>query len=152
MKVENEMMVTVHYKGTLTENGDEFDSSHGREPLTFTVGKGQMIPGFEEELMGAVKGDKRTFNLEPERAYGQPDPTAIQKVPRSQFPPEIEVGMVLAAEMENGVQLPFKVSEIGDDEVTVDFNHMLAGKNLTFEVEVIELKESTSGCSGDGCC
>jgi len=177
MKVENEMIVTVHYRGTLSENGDEFDSSHGREPLTFMVGKGQMIPGFEQELMGAELGEKRTFELEPERAYGQPDPGAIQKVPKSEFPPEVEVGMVLAAEMENGMQLPFKVVEIGDDEITIDFNHMLAGKTLTFEVEVIELRDasesekdhghvhksenkskekqeskSDKNCDDDGCC
>ena len=143
MKVENEMIVTVHYRGTLSESGDEFDSSHGREPLAFMVGKGQMIPGFEQELMGAELGEKRTFELEPERAYGQPDPGAIQKVPASEFPPEVEVGMVLAAEMENGMQLPFKVVEIGEDEITIDFNHMLAGKTLTFEVEIIELREAS---------
>ena len=174
MKVENEMIVTVHYKGTLAENGELFDSSIGREPLTFMVGKGQMIPGFEEELMGAENGEKRTFDLEPERAYGQPDPAGIQKVPKSQFPAEIEVGMVLAAEMENGIQLPLKVIEIGDEEITIDFNHMLAGKTLTFEVEVVELREATDeekshghahgvsnnqnnsepkkDCADDGCC
>ena len=174
MKVENNMIVTVHYRGTLTENGDEFDSSHGRDPLSFMVGTGQMIPGFEEELMGAEKGEKRTFELEPERAYGQPDPAGIQKVPKSQFPPEIEVGMVLAAEMENGVQLPLKVIEIEEEEITIDFNHMLAGKTLTFEVEVLELREASEGeeehghihesevktdapestkdCADDGCC
>jgi len=174
MKVENNMVVTVHYRGTLSENGEEFDSSHGRDPLTFMVGQGQMIPGFEEELMGAEKDEKRTFELEPERAYGQPDPAGIQKVPKSQFPPEVEVGMVLAAEMENGIQLPFKVTEIGDEEITIDLNHMLAGKTLTFEVEVLELREASSGeidhghihkseevpketestkdCDDDGCC
>tara|TARA_B100000945_G_scaffold319118_1_gene325586 strand:+ start:4237 stop:4767 length:531 start_codon:yes stop_codon:yes gene_type:complete len=176
MKVETGAIVSVHYKGTLTENGEEFDSSEGREPLTFMVGMGQMIPGFEEELMGAEKGEKRTFNLEPERAYGQHDPAGIQKVPKSQFPPEIEVGMVLAAELENGVQMPLKVVEIGEEEVTIDFNHMLAGKTLTFEVEVIELRDaekeevehghahgpeghsdeqepnSDKSCADDGCC
>ena len=174
MKVENGMVVSVHYKGTLTENGEKFDSSEGRDPLMFMVGMGQMIPGFEEELMGAEKGEKRTFDLEPERAYGQHDPVGIQKVPKTQFPPEIEVGMVLAAEMENGMQMPLKVVEIGEEDVTIDFNHMLAGKTLTFEVEVIELREasqeekehghahgpgaqpqeskSEKSCADDGCC
>ena len=143
MKVENDMIVSVHYKGTLTENGEEFDSSYGGDALTFMVGRGQMIPGFEEELMGAKKGDKKTFDLEADRAYGQHDPAGIQKVPKEQFPSDIEVGMVLAAEMENGQQIPLKVVEINDEGVTIDFNHMLAGKSLTFEVEIIELREST---------
>jgi FKBP-type peptidyl-prolyl cis-trans isomerase SlyD len=143
MKVDKDMIVSVHYRGTLTENGEEFDSSHGGDPLTFMVGKGQMIPGFEEEIMGTEKGDKKSFDLEAERAYGQHDPTGIQKVPKDQFPEDIEVGSVLAAEMEDGQQVPLSVVEISDDGVTIDFNHMLAGKNLTFEVEIVELRDST---------
>jgi len=153
MKVENDMMVSVHYTGKLTENGEEFDTSHGKDPLTFIVGKGQMIPGFEQELMGAVKGDKKTFELEPERAYGEHDPEGVQKVPKDQFPPDIQVGMVLAAEMEGGQQIPLKVVEINEEEVTIDFNHMLAGKGLTFEVEIMDVKEQPKKeCHDDGCC
>ena len=153
MKVEKDLMVSVHYTGKLTENGEEFDTSIGKAPLTFIVGKGQMIPGFEEELMGAVKGDKKTFELEPERAYGEHDPEGVQKVPKDQFPPDIQVGMVLAAEMENGQQIPLKVVEITDEEVTIDFNHMLAGKGLTFEVEIMDVNEQPKKeCSDDGCC
>tara|TARA_B100000287_G_scaffold191263_1_gene180509 strand:+ start:265 stop:747 length:483 start_codon:yes stop_codon:yes gene_type:complete len=153
MKVENDMMVSVHYTGKLTENGEEFDTSQGKDPLTFIVGKGQMIPGFEQELMGAVKGDKKTFELEPERAYGEHDPEGVQKVPKDQFPPDIQVGMVLAAEMEGGQQIPLKVVEINEEEVTIDFNHMLAGKGLTFEVEIMDVKEQPKKeCHDDGCC
>jgi len=143
MKIEKDMVVSVHYKGTLTENGEEFDSSHGRDPLTFLVGHGQMIPGFEEEILGAEKGEKRTFSLEPDKAYGQHDPAGIQKVPKDQFPPDIKVGSVMSAEMQDGNQIPLTVVEIGDTEVTIDFNHMLAGKNLTFEVEIIDIRESS---------
>ncbi|CAI8265547.1 MAG: FKBP-type peptidyl-prolyl cis-trans isomerase SlyD [Methanobacteriota archaeon] len=153
MKVEKDMIVSVHYTGKLTENGEEFDTSIGKDPLTFIVGKGQMIPGFEQELMGAVKGDKKTFELEPERAYGEHDPEGVQKVPKDQFPPDIQVGMVLAAEMENGQQIPLKVVEITDEEVTIDFNHMLAGKGLTFEVEIMDVNEQPKKeCNDDGCC
>jgi len=83
--VEKGMDVKVHYKGTLPENGEIFDSSEGRDSLQFSVGKGQMIPGFEEELMGANVGDKRTFTLSPERAYGTRDDEAILQIPRAQF-------------------------------------------------------------------
>lgn len=176
MKVDKDMIVSVHYRGTLTENGEEFDSSHGGSPLTFMVGRGQMIPGFEEEIMGTTKGEKKSFDLEADRAYGQHDPAGIQKVPKDQFPEDIKVGSVLAAEMENGQQIPLSVIEISDDGVTIDFNHMLAGKNLTFEVEIVELRESSEeekshghvhgvgevnhapeqetkkDCADDGCC
>ena len=176
MKVGNDMVVSVHYRGTLTDDGEEFDSSFGKDPLTFLVGRKQMIPGFEEEILGAEKGDKRTFDLGPERAYGNHDPEGIQKVPKDQFPEDIEVGMVLAAEMQNGQHVPLKVVEIDDEQVTIDFNHMLAGKNLTFEVEILDVREATEeetshghshglggvdlesegkakkDCSDDGCC
>ena len=169
MKIEKDMIVSVHYTGKLTENGEEFDTSIGKDPLMFMMGQGQMIPGFEEQLMGAEKGDKKTFELEPEKAYGAHDPDGVQKVPKDQFPPDIEVGMVLAAEMENGQQIPLKVVEINDEEVTIDFNHMLAGKGLTFEVEVMDVRAPTDEekshrhahaeqqiaskeCNDDGCC
>ena len=109
-----------------------------------------MIPGFEEELMGAAVGEKKTFTLSPERAYGQRDDEAILQIPRSQFAQleeqtSLEVGFQLVAQMPHG-PAPFTVTELSDDIVTADFNHALAGKELTFEVEVIEVVESSSGC------
>ena len=153
--VEKGMDVKVHYKGTLPENGEIFDSSEGRDPLQFSVGKGQMIPGFEEELMGANVGDKRTFTLSPERAYGQRDAEAILQIPRAQFEQleeqtSLEVGFQLVAQMPHG-PAPFTVTELSDDIVTADFNHALAGKELTFEVEVIEVSETPSGCGDPNC-
>ena len=153
--VEKGMDVKVHYKGTLPENGESFDSSEGRDPLQFSVGKGQMIPGFEEELMGAAVGDKRTFTLSPERAYGQRDDEAILQIPRAQFAQleeqtSLEIGFQLVAQMPHG-PAPFTVTELSDDVVTADFNHALAGKELTFEVEVVDISESQSGC-GDPTC
>ena len=154
--VEKGMDVKVHYKGTLPESGEIFDSSEDRDPLQFSVGKGQMIPGFEEELMGANVGDKRTFTLSPERAYGQRDDEAILQIPRSQFAQleeqnALEIGFQLVAQMPHG-PAPFTVTELSDETVTADFNHALAGKELTFEVEVIEILESQSGCGDPTCC
>ena len=143
MKVDNNRVVTVHYRGTLTDDGTEFDSSEDREPITFLVGHNQMIPGFENGVMGAKVGDKRTFNLTPEEAYGAYDSAGIKRMPRGEFPPDIKVDMTLAAEMEDGNVIPLRIIEITEDEVVVDFNHTLAGKNLTFEVTIVEVREAT---------
>ena len=85
MKIEKNTIASVHYTGTLPESGETFDSSEGRDPLTFLVGHGQMIPGFEAELMGAKVGDKKTFTLSPDKAYGPRDDAAILQIPRAQF-------------------------------------------------------------------
>ncbi len=134
-KIENNTFARVHYTGTLPDTGEVFDSSEGRDPLTFLVGHKQMIPGFERELMGANAGDKVEFTLSAEDAYGPHNPDAIQKVPVEMFggiTPEI--GMTLMSDLG-----PFRVTEIGD-EITVDFNHALAGKSLTFNVEVVDVR------------
>ena len=153
--IETGMDVKVHYKGTLPENGEVFDSSEGRDPLKFTVGKGQMIRGFEEELIGATTGDKKTFTLTAERAYGARDEEAILQIPRSQFAQleeqtTLEVGFQLVAQMPHG-PAPFTVCNLSDETVTADFNHALAGKDLTFEVEVIEVTTASSGCGDPKC-
>ena len=154
-KVEAGMEVKVHYKGTLPDSGEVFDSSEGREPLKFTVGKGQMIPGFEQELLGASVGEKKTFTLSADRAYGDRNEEAILEIPRSQFAQleeqtKLEVGFQLVAQMPTG-PAPFTVCNLSDDHVTADFNHALAGKSLTFEVEVIEVTPAEPGC-GDPTC
>ena len=153
--IEKGMTVKVHYKGTLPENGEMFDSSEGREPLKFTVGKGEMIPGFEEELMGSTEGDNKTFTLTADRAYGNRDEEAILQIPRSQFAQleeqtALEVGFQLVAQMPHG-PAPFTISELSDETVTADFNHALAGKDLTFEVDVVDVSESQSGCGDPSC-
>ena len=138
-KIENNKVARVHYTGTLPDTGEIFDSSEGREPLTFLVGHRQMIPGFERELMGVAAGDKVEFTLSAEDAYGNHNPDAVQQVPKDMFggiTPEI--GMTLMSDMG-----PFRVTEIGEDVVTVDFNHALAGKSLTFNVEVVEIRDAT---------
>jgi FKBP-type peptidyl-prolyl cis-trans isomerase SlyD len=177
MKIEKNTIASVHYTGTLPESGETFDSSEGRDPLTFLVGHGQMIPGFEAELMGAKVGDKKTFTLSPDKAYGPRDDAAILQIPRAQFAQleeqtKLEIGFQLVAQMPHG-PAPFTVTELSEEMVTADFNHALAGKELTFSVEVIEIrmasedeaahghihppeqanKEGKSGgCNNDGCC
>ena len=144
--VKNNTVARVHYTGTLPDSGEVFDSSEGRDPLTFLVGHGKMIPGFERELMGAKIGERRTFTLAPEDAYGQPIDEAIMDVPRAQFAmieeqTELEVGMQLITQLPHG-PAPFIVKALTDESVTADFNHKLAGESLTFSVEVIELREA----------
>jgi len=143
LTMSENMVASVHYTGTLADE-EVFDSSEGRDPLTFLVGHKQMIPGFEEEMLGAAVGERRTFTLEPERAYGQRDEEGIVQIPREQFPEEmeLEVGMMLVAEMGGG-PAPFNIIAVSDETVTADFNHKLAGQTLTFSVEVVELREAT---------
>ncbi len=142
--VEHETVATVHYTGAFPD-GEVFDSSEGRDPLTFLVGHGQMIPGFEHELMGAAVGEKREFTLTPDRAYGERDEDAIQQMEKSQFPEgmELEVGMVLGAHSEQG-PMQFSVSAIDGDEVTIDFNHQMAGMTLCFNVEVVGVRSASA--------
>jgi FKBP-type peptidyl-prolyl cis-trans isomerase SlyD len=138
-KIENNTVARVHYTGTLPDTGEVFDSSEGREALTFLVGHRQMIPGFERELMGKELGEKVEFTLSPEDAYGEHNPDAVQKVPLDMFGNiKPEVGTTLMSDMG-----PFRVTEVGDELITVDFNHALAGKSLTFNVEVVEVRDAT---------
>lgn len=138
-KVEKDAVASVHYTGTLPESGEVFDSSEGRDPLTFLVGHKQMIPGFEQELIGAEKGERRTFTLEPERAYGEKIPEAIQQIPSEMFGDITpEPGMTLMSDVG-----PFNVVSVEGDTVTVDFNHKLAGETLQFSVEVVDVRAAT---------
>jgi len=137
--VEANAIATVHYTGTLPESGEIFDSSEGRDPLSFLVGHKQMIPGFEEELMGAEKGERRTFTLEPERAYGQKMDEAIQTISKDMFGDiDPEVGMTLMSDVG-----PFNVTAVDGDIITVDFNHKLAGETLEFSVEVVDVRPAS---------
>ncbi|MBT5121814.1 MAG: peptidylprolyl isomerase [Euryarchaeota archaeon] len=145
--VSGNMVASVHYKGTLPENGEVFDSSEEREPLTFLVGHKQMIPGFEEEIMGAKVGETREFTLSSDRAYGDRDNDAVMEIPREQFAQleqeaTLETGMQLVAQMPHGPS-PFTITSLTEETVTADFNHALAGQSLTFSVEIVELREAT---------
>ena len=141
------MVASVHYTGTLPDSGEVFDSSEGREPLSFLVGHKQMIPGFEDEIMGAKVGEKKEFTLSSDRAYGDRDDEAVQQIARDQFAQleqeaKLEVGMQLVAQGQGG-PMPFIISELSDDMVTADFNHTLAGQSLKFAVEIVELREAS---------
>jgi FKBP-type peptidyl-prolyl cis-trans isomerase SlyD len=137
--VEENTVASVHYTGTYPD-GEEFDSSTGREPLTFLVGHGQMIPGFEEEMMGASVGEKREFTLTPDKAYGERDDGLVQTVSLDQFPSGgVEVGNMGVAQSEHG-QMPFTVTAVEGDQVTIDYNHQMAGKTLRFSVEVMGVR------------
>ncbi len=132
-------VVSVHYTGKLTD-GEMFDSSEGREPLTFQMGSGQIIPGFETALVGKNVGDKVTINIQPDDAYGQVREDLIVKVEKSQMPGEVYEGMSLQAQAEDGQAINVTVKEVYADHVMIDGNHPLAGKELFFDIEVVSVQ------------
>jgi len=143
-QIEKDMVVGVHYRGTFTGTDEEFDSSSGRDPMVFLCGHGQMIPGFEKALMGAESGDSRSFDLSPEEAYGARDEEAIQELDKSNVPSDVNVGDMLGGRTADGHVVQFVIKEIGDDIITVDLNHPMAGKSLTFQVDVVDVRSATA--------
>lgn len=133
--------VKVHYTGKLT-NGEQFDSSMGREPLAFTVGAGQMIKGFDAAMPGMTVGEKKTITIAAIDAYGERSEEAIIPFPVENVPPDmkLEVGMTLSLNNEMGQPFPVVVSEIKDDVIILDANHFLAGKELVFDIELVEIE------------
>lgn len=132
--------VRIHYTGTL-DDGSQFDSSSGGDPLEFTIGAGQVIPGLEKEIAGMKVGDRKTVKAAADEAYGPRLPEATQEVPRASLPAEVElvVGKKLRATNQDGSQMVVTIAEVRDDAVVMDANHPLAGKDLTFEVELVEI-------------
>lgn len=132
--------VKVHYKGTLT-TGEQFDSSEGREPLSFTVGAGQMIKGFDNAIPGMSVGEKKTINIAPSEAYGEKNNDAVVEFPKSNIPAgmKLEPGMKLQLQNQTGHPIPVVVTEVKDDVVILDANHELAGKELIFDIELVEI-------------
>ena len=142
-EIEKDKVATVHYRGTFPASGDEFDSSQGSDPLAFLVGHGNMIQGFGQELLGASVGDEREFTLMPENAYGMRDEEQVVRIDKAEFEGmNITVGMTLVAEIE-GEHSAFTITEIGDEHVTADFNHPLAGETLHFNVEVVDVRDAS---------
>ena len=135
--------VKVHYTGKLT-SGDQFDSSAGRDPLEFTVGGGQMIPGFDAAIPGMNIGEKKTITISPENAYGEKNEEAFIEFPKASIPGDmkLETGMKLQLRNESGQPFPVVVTEVKDDMVVLDANHELAGKELIFDIELVEIKTS----------
>ena len=143
--IENGKLVTLHYTGTL-EDGQVFDTSEGKDPLSFVVGEKKMIPGFEKNILGMQVGEEKEFTLQPEEAYGQYNEQLKQKVPRANIPQDIEVkiGTMLALKDPQGRMFPAKVIEIAGEEVVLDLNHMLAGKTLTFKVKIVSIADAAA--------
>jgi len=139
-QVKNGDVVKVHYTGKLV-NGESFDSSEGREPLEFTVGAGMMIKGFDAAMPGMAVGDKKTVNIPAVDAYGEKDPSAIIEFPKENVPADmkLEPGMPLTLSNEEGQPFPVVVVEVKDEVIVLDANHFLAGQELVFDIELVEI-------------
>ncbi len=132
--------VRIHYTGKLTD-GSVFDSSEGRDPLEFTIGQQSILPTLESAIIGMAVGDTATVEIAAADGYGPRIPDAVQQVERSMIPPEIDltIGSQLQASGPDGQMLVFTVVEVTDDNVTLDGNHPLAGKDMVFHVELVEI-------------
>jgi len=135
--------VSVHYRGTLTD-GTEFDNSYSRNtPITFQLGSGQMIAGFDSAVVGMTIGETKTITISPEDAYGAPDPERKTELSRDLFPTELELeeGMPVPLGTPDGRHLVGKITQLSEQTVTVDLNHPLAGEELSFDIELVEIEE-----------
>ena len=144
-QVKNGDTVRVHYHGKLTD-GTTFDSSEGREPLEFEVGSGAVIQGFDDGVTGMTIGEKKTINIPADEAYGQKEEDRIMDFPLDRFPPDMspEIGMQL--NMSNGQveNIPVVVTEVNNESVILDANHHLAGEELIFDLELVEIVRAKS--------
>ena len=138
LPIDSGTTVTLHFSLTL-KNGHIVDSNFEAPPATFTVGDGNLLPGFESPLMGLVDGDEREFSILPENAFGQHNPQNVQAVERNNFEDgELELGTMFSFQNGDG-ELPGVVVEVQDNEVMVDFNHPLAGQIILFTVKIISV-------------
>ncbi len=137
---QNGNRVKVHYTGTL-QDGTAFDSSVGRDPLEFTIGEGGLIPAFEQAVVGMTAGETRSVDIPAADAYGDRSDELVHEVPRNVISEdvELEVGMPLQAQGPDGQVINLSVVAFDDNSVTVDANHPLAGQDLTFAIEVVEV-------------
>ncbi|MBA2746128.1 MAG: peptidylprolyl isomerase [Flavisolibacter sp.] len=141
---QNGDTVKVHYNGKL-RSGETFDSSQGREPLEFELGGGQVIKGFEDGVKGMQVGDKKTVEIPVEDAYGEKQEDRVIEFPKDQFPPDMnpEEGIQLMMSDGSGQQFPVTIVEVKESSVVLDANHPLAGQDLIFDIELIELKPAS---------
>ena len=132
--------VKVHYTGKL-ENGEVFDSSKDREPLMFVIGEGNVIPGFENGVLGMEEGDSKNISLAPEEAYGERRKELVVEIEKGQFPENItpSVGLQLQMTQQNGDPIHVVITAIHEERVTLDANHPLAGKTLFFDIQLVEI-------------
>lgn len=135
--------ISVHYTGRLAD-GQIFDSSEGNPPLEFVIGARQVIPGFENGVVGLSVGDKKTIEIKADDAYGERVEELAQTVTRETLKMDVEpeVGMTFMVQTPDGQQIPVNVTEITEETITLDANHPLAGKDLTFDIEVVDLKQA----------
>ncbi|HYJ37012.1 MAG TPA: peptidylprolyl isomerase [Chitinophagaceae bacterium] len=140
-EAKNGNQVKVHYHGRL-DDGTTFDSSEGRSPLQFEVGAGQVIKGFEDGVLGMKAGEKKTIHISVHEAYGEKSEDMIIEFPLDQFPPDMkpEIGMQLNLRGQDGRSFPVVISEVKKDLVVLDGNHPLAGKDLIFDIEMVEIQ------------
>ena len=138
--VENGQKVKIHYTGTL-DDGTQFDSSAGRDPLEFTVGAGMVIPGFDKGVLGMAVGDKKQIHIPAAEAYGERNSDMVFEFNRSDLPAELtpEVGMQLQMQGPEGQVIPATICEVAEATISLDANHRLAGMNLNFELELVEI-------------
>jgi peptidylprolyl isomerase len=139
-QVKNGDTVKVHYHGRLSD-GTTFDSSEGRDPLEFEVGSGMVIKGFDDGVVGMEVGDKRTLEIPADEAYGDKNPDMLVEFPKEQFPEDMkpEVGMRLNMTNGGGQVIPVVITEVKDESVILDANHPLAGEDLVFDIELVDI-------------
>ncbi|MDX6747292.1 peptidylprolyl isomerase [Polaribacter sp. PL03] len=139
-QVKENNTVKVHYTGKLS-NGQIFDTSEGKEPVEFTLGEGRLIPGFEKGLMDMKVSEKKTITIVKEEAYGEVNNDLIQEVKKTELPQDMEpkVGMGLVSKSPEGQEINLMVVEVKDESIVIDGNHPLAGKDLIFDLEVVEI-------------
>ncbi|AUC23048.1 peptidylprolyl isomerase [Polaribacter sejongensis] len=135
--------VKVHYTGKLSD-GQVFDTSEGKEPIEFVLGQGQLIPGFEQGLIDMKVNEKKTITIAKEEAYGEVNDQLIQEIDRANLPQDMEpkVGMGLVSKSPEGQEMNLMIVEVKDASVVIDGNHPLAGRDLVFDLEVVEIKET----------
>ncbi|GAA0837657.1 MULTISPECIES: FKBP-type peptidyl-prolyl cis-trans isomerase [Marinomonas] len=133
--------VTLHFELSL-EDGQIVDSNFSHEPARFVFGDGNLLPAFEEVLLGMSVGQEGRFEMSPEQAFGARNESNIQRMPRSQFSMDIEEGMVVSFADASKNELPGVIAEISDNEVLVDFNHPLSGRTLTYRVQIVAVEEA----------
>lgn len=134
--------VSLHYTGTLSD-GTVFDSSNGQSPLFFAVGSGQVIPGFDKAVHGMKVNEKKKFTISVNEAYGPVRAELLKEFPKDKLPPEIEpkVGMQLVMQGPQGQAIPVKIVKVANNSITIDLNHPLAGKDLTFDITIVGINE-----------
>jgi FKBP-type peptidyl-prolyl cis-trans isomerase 2 len=143
--VEDGNRVTLHYKGTL-DDGTQFDSSHDRnEAMTVVIGDGGLIPGFNDALVGMTEGESKTFTLSAEEAYGPVDPAAVTSLEKNVFPDDFdfkEGEIIPLSNPQTGQNFVATITEVHDTTVMADFNHPMAGKDLTFDVDIVRVRDN----------